>query len=87
MRWETYGWQMGKITGTITSATPQLLKKFNYRIVWAEQPVAVPVVARDEGDELQLGGLGLRALHARRLVQRVPLEPLVRQECRLARAP
>ena len=29
MRWETYGWQMGKITGIVTSATPRLVKKFN----------------------------------------------------------
>ena len=36
MRWETYGWQMGKITGMVTSATPRLVKKFNYRIVWAD---------------------------------------------------
>ena len=36
MRWETYGWQMGKITRIVTSATPQLVKKFNYRIVWAD---------------------------------------------------
>ena len=30
---KTYGWQMGKITGMVTSATPRLVKKFNYRIV------------------------------------------------------
>ena len=36
MRWETYGWQMGKITGMVTSGTPRLIKKFNYRIVWAD---------------------------------------------------
>ena len=35
MRWETYGWQMGKITGMVTSGTPRLIKKF-YRIVWAD---------------------------------------------------
>ena len=33
MRRETYGWQMGKITGMVTSGTPRLIKKFNYRIV------------------------------------------------------
>ena len=33
---KTYGWQMGKITGMVTSATPRLVKKFNYRIVWAD---------------------------------------------------
>ena len=27
---------MGKITGIVTSATPRLVKKFNYRIVWAD---------------------------------------------------
>ena len=32
MRWETYGWQMGKITGTVTSAAPRLVKKSNYHI-------------------------------------------------------
>ena len=36
MRWELYGWQMGKITGLVTNATPRLVKKFNYRIVWAD---------------------------------------------------
>ena len=36
MRWEVYGWQLGKITDTITSATPRLAKKFNYRIMWAD---------------------------------------------------
>ena len=36
MRWELYGWQMGKVTGLVTNATPRLVKKFNYRIVWAD---------------------------------------------------
>ena len=36
MRWETYGWHMGKITGIVTSVTPRLVKKCNYRIVWAD---------------------------------------------------
>ena len=36
MRWETYGWQLGRITDVITSATPRLAKKFNYRIMWAD---------------------------------------------------
>ena len=27
---------MGKITGMVTSATRRLVKKFNYRIVWAD---------------------------------------------------
>ena len=34
MRWEKYGWQLGKVTGIITNAT--LRKKFNYRIIWAD---------------------------------------------------
>ena len=36
MRWETYGWQFGRITDVITNATPRLVKKFNYRISWAD---------------------------------------------------
>ena len=36
MRWEIYGWQLGKITDEITNATPRLVKKFNYRIVWSD---------------------------------------------------
>ena len=36
MRWDIYGWQMGKITSEVTNATPRLAKKFNYRIVWAD---------------------------------------------------
>ena len=36
MRWETYGWQLGRITDVITNATPRLVKKFNYRIIWAD---------------------------------------------------
>ena len=37
MRWEKYGWQVGKITDVITNKTPQLFKKFNYRVVWADK--------------------------------------------------
>eukprot|EP00966_Prymnesium_polylepis_P336783 7391746-Prymnesium_polylepis.1 len=37
MRWETYGWQVGKITDIITQRTPQLFKKFNFRVVWADK--------------------------------------------------
>ena len=33
---ETYGWQLGQITAVITSSTPRLYKKFNYRMVWAD---------------------------------------------------
>ena len=33
---ETYGWQLGRITDVITSATPRLVKKINYRITWAD---------------------------------------------------
>ena len=36
MRWEKYGWQVWKITAAITSSTPQLFKKYNYRVVWAD---------------------------------------------------
>ena len=36
LRWEMYGWQLGKIAGVITKSTPQLFKKFNYRIAWAD---------------------------------------------------
>ena len=28
MRWEEYGWQLGKIADTVTNATPRLVKKF-----------------------------------------------------------
>ena len=34
MRWEKYSWQLVKVTGIITNATPR--KKFNYRIIWAD---------------------------------------------------
>jgi hypothetical protein len=37
MRWETYGWQLGKITDIITAASPRLFKKFNYGMVWADK--------------------------------------------------
>eukprot|EP00966_Prymnesium_polylepis_P158017 3652369-Prymnesium_polylepis.1 len=33
MRWETYGWQLGQITDVVTKKTPQLFKKFNFRVV------------------------------------------------------
>ena len=36
MRWETYGWQLGQITDVITKKTPQLFKKFNFRLVWSD---------------------------------------------------
>ena len=36
MRWETYGWQLGKITAVITKDTPRLFKSFNYRCLWAD---------------------------------------------------
>jgi hypothetical protein len=32
MRWEKYGWQLGRITDIVTDATPRVFKKFNYRI-------------------------------------------------------
>ena len=37
MRWEKYGWQVGKITDVITNKTRQLFNKFNYRVVWADK--------------------------------------------------
>ena len=36
MRWEKYGWQLGRITDIVTDATPRVFKKFNYRITWAD---------------------------------------------------
>ena len=36
MRWEKYGWQLGRIYEQITRATPRLFAKFNYRIVWSD---------------------------------------------------
>ena len=36
LRWEKYGWQLGKITDIITRATPRLFKKFNFRIIWTD---------------------------------------------------
>lgn len=36
MRWEKYGWQLGKVTDVITRKTPRLFKKFNFRMVWAD---------------------------------------------------
>ena len=35
MRWETYGWQLGKITGVVTEATPRLFNKYNFRLAWS----------------------------------------------------
>ena len=32
MRWEKYGWQLGRITDIVTNATPHVFNKFNYRI-------------------------------------------------------
>lgn len=36
MRWQTFGWQLGKIVDIITQATPRLFRKFNYRILWSD---------------------------------------------------
>ena len=38
MRWKDYGWQLGKVYEQITSANPRLLKKYNYRVIWADTP-------------------------------------------------
>ena len=37
MRWETFGWQLGKILDVITQDTPRLFKKFNFRCQWADR--------------------------------------------------
>ena len=37
MRWEKFGWRVGKITAVITDATPRLFKNFNFRVVWADK--------------------------------------------------
>ena len=36
LHWEKYGWQLGKITDVITEKTPQLFKKYNFRVMWAD---------------------------------------------------
>ena len=36
MRWEKYGWQLGRITDIVIDATLCVFKKFNYRITWAD---------------------------------------------------
>ena len=36
VRWEKYGWQLGRITDTVTNATPRGFKNLNYRIIWAD---------------------------------------------------
>ena len=42
MRWKDYGWQLGKVYEQITNANPRLFKKFNYRVVWADNAKARP---------------------------------------------
>ena len=37
MNWETYGWQLGKITGVVDRSTPRLFAKYNFRVVWADR--------------------------------------------------
>lgn len=36
LHWERYGWQLGKVTAQVTKSTPQLFKKFNFRVTWAD---------------------------------------------------
>lgn len=36
MRWEAYGWQLGRITHVITKDTPRLFAKFNFRVAWSD---------------------------------------------------
>ena len=62
MRWETYGWQLGKITDIITDATPRLFRKFNYRMVWADKskgPASLRVENYAFGMDGWYGTLGL----------------------------
>ena len=37
MNWETYGWQLGKITDVVDRSTPRLFAKYNFRVVWADR--------------------------------------------------
>ncbi len=54
MRWERYGWQLlGKITDAITSKTPQLLKKFNFRIVWCDSTKGPATANYSHGPDAQ----------------------------------
>ena len=36
MRWEQFGWQLGKINGIITRSTPRLFKQYKFRLVSAD---------------------------------------------------
>lgn len=36
MKWEQFGWQLGKVTALITSATPRLVRKYNVRVSWSD---------------------------------------------------
>ena len=40
-RWEEYGWQLGKITDTVTMKCHPP-RKFNYRIMWADGHTRAP---------------------------------------------
>ena len=44
-RWETYGCQLGKITGVVTEATPRLFKKSIFRFVWADKSKGPGIVS------------------------------------------
>ena len=37
MRWEKFGWQLGRMFTAAQGAQPRLFAKFNYRIVWADK--------------------------------------------------
>ena len=37
LNWETYGWQLGKITDVVDRSTPRLFAKYNFRVVWADR--------------------------------------------------
>ena len=37
MRWQKYGWQLGRIYAKLPKDTPRLFNTFNYRVVWADK--------------------------------------------------
>ena len=37
MRWQKYGWQLGRIYAKLPKDTPCLFNTFNYRVVWADK--------------------------------------------------
>lgn len=53
MKWEGFGWQLGKISEVLTSATPRLVKKYNVRVVWADArgPAMLDLQSYQHGDD------------------------------------